>query len=355
MALDDLIRRGILREAGTEVDFAHEQLRDVAYQETTLPRRRLLHRRAADHLAHRLDAARDPVAIANAAHHRLQAGDEVGAAQLAVAAGTLAAGVFANADALNHYSQALALTPDDPTVHLHIGEIRTRMGDYQQALASLEAARSRFIASGSVSEAARASGLAGDVYRRMGRWELADAQYEEALAGSSTDEARSVIAASRAYVLHRSGATDLARATADLARLHAEESGSPTAKAQAYNLAGLLAGDADTRRSHLDHALQLASDPRTRVAVLNNLALLAAGEGHMDSAIEHGKEALRQATTVGDVHRLAALHDNLADFHHQAGNEDEAMAHLKQAVTLFTQIDAQPDERLPAVWLLKEW
>ena len=354
-ALDDLIRRGILRESGAEVDFTHEQLRDVAYQETTLPRRRLLHRRAADHLAHRLDAARDPVAIANAAHHRLQAGDELGAAALAIAAGNLAAGVFANADALNHFTQALALTPDDPTIHLHIGEIRTRMGDYQQALGSLEAARSRFISAGLASEAAVASQLAGDVYRRMGRWELADAQYEEALAGAPSDEVRSIIAASRAYVLHRSGAGDLAQASADLARLHAEESGSPTAKAQAYNLAGLLADHADMRRAHLEGALQLASDPRTRVAVLNNLALLAAGDGRVDEAIARGVEALDEATRVGDIHRLAALHDNLADFHHQAGDEDEAMAHLKQAVTLFAQVDAQPDERLPAVWLLKEW
>lgn len=354
-ALDDLIRRGILRESGTEVDFTHEQLRDVAYQETTLPRRRLLHRRAADHLAHRPDASRDPVAIANAAHHRLQAGDELGAAEMAIAAGDLAAGVFANADALNHFTQALALTPDDPTIHLRIGEIRTRMGDYQQALASLEAARSRFISAGLASEAAVASQLAGDVYRRMGRWELADAQYEEALAGAPSDEARSIIAASRAYVLHRSGAADLARANAELARQHAEKSGSTTAKAQAYNLAGLLADQADVRRSHLEDALQLASDPRTRVAVLNNLALLAAGDGRVDEAIAHGAEALDEATKVGDVHRLAALHDNLADFHHQAGDEGEAMAHLKEAVTLFAQVDAQPDERLPAVWLLKEW
>ena len=353
--VDRLISRGILREVGVEVDFTHEQLREVAYQETTLPRRRLLHRRTADHLAHRLDAFRDPAAIARAAHHRLQSGDEGGAAALAVDAGNLAAGVFANADALNHYAQALALSPDDPTIHLSIGEIRIRMGEYKQALGSLEAARGRLISAGSSAEAAQASLLAGDVYRRMGRWELAETEYEEALARATADEVRSVIAASQAYVLHRSGATDRARVAAELARTYAEKSGSATAMAQAQNLAGLLAEQPAARRAHLEAALALASDPRIRVAVLNNLALLSAESGDMAQAITYGTEALDQATAVGDVHRLAALHDNLADFHHLAGNEEQAMAHLKQAVTRFAQIDAQGDERQPAVWLLKEW
>jgi hypothetical protein len=31
------------------------------------------------------------------------------------------------------------------------------------------------------------------------------------------------------------------------------------------------------------------------------------------------------------------------------------MAELKEAVALFAKIDAQPGERLPEVWLLKEW
>ena len=354
-SLDELIRRGILRESGTELDFTHEQLREVAYQETTLPRRRLLHRRAADHYSHRHDASRDPAAMANAAHHRLLAGDEEGAAALAVAAGDLAAGVFANADALSHYTRALALTPDDPTIHLHIGEISTRIGDYPQALTSLEAARSRFLSAGRDAEAADASRLAGDVYRRLGRWELADAQYEEALSGAESDELRSVVAASRAYVLHRLGAGDDARATAELARAHAEASGSKTALAQAHNLAGLLAERPEERQVHLDKALSLASDPRTRIAALNNLALLAADTGDLDQAVEYGTVALEEADAVGDVHRLAALHDNLADFHHRAGSEDESMAHLKQAVTLFAQIDTQPEERSPAIWLLKEW
>lgn len=354
-ALDDLTRRGILRESGTELDFTHEQLREVAYSETTLTRRRLLHRRVAHHLVQLSGAARDPVAIAGAARHRLAAGDQSEAAALAIAAGDLAAGVFANVDALGHYEQALALTPEDPVISVRIGQMRTQMGHYPQALSSFEAARSRLLTERRQEEAAEAAHLLGEVYRRLGRWELAANEYQEAFAGSTTDEIRSMIAANWAFVLHYNGETDEARMMADRALSHAEDSGDAAAMAQAHNLMGLLVESVRTRRTHLDRALELATDRRTRVAVLNNLALLLVEDGQLTEAIARGTEALEEAKAIGDVHRLGALHDNLADFHHRLGDEETAMAHLKEAVTLFASIDDRADERVPEVWLLKEW
>lgn len=355
LALEELTRRGILRESGTELDFTHEQLREVAYSETTMTRRRLLHRRVAHRLVQQPGAARDPVAIAGAARHRLAAGDQAEAATLAIAAGDLAAGVFANVDALGHYEQALALTPDDPVIHVRIGQMRTQMGRYRQAIASFEAARSRLLTDRRQEEAAGAAHLLGEVYRRLGRWDMAANEYQEAFAGSTTHEMRSMIAANWAFVLHYNGDTDEARAMADRALAHAEDSDDVAAMAQAHNLMGLLVESAQTRRTHLDRALELATDRRTRVAVLNNLALLLVEDGQLTEAIARGAEALEEAKAIGDVHRLGALHDNLADFHHRVGDEETAMAHLKEAVTLFASIDDRADERVPEIWLLKEW
>jgi len=45
--------------------------------------------------------------------------------------------------------------------------------------------------------------------------------------------------------------------------------------------------------------------------------------------------ALTLCATLGDRHRQAALHNHLADLLHGAGRDEEAMAHLKQAVKLF--------------------
>jgi DNA-binding SARP family transcriptional activator/tetratricopeptide (TPR) repeat protein len=353
--LDELVRRGMLRESGTELDFTHEQLREVAYDETTLARRRLLHRRVADHLVRVPDATRDPIAIAAAARHRLAAGDDSEAATLSLAAGDLAAGIFANADALSHYETALALDPESSILHLRVGEIRTRMGDYSQALVSFETARARLEREDRPLDAAAAAHAIGEIYRRLGRWDLAAGAYAEALTDAATDAFQSMVAASWAYVLHRSGDSEAARTMTERARESAEASDDPLAMAHAFNLSGLLAGSVQAKQDHLRRALELATDERTRVAVLNNLALAAAEAGDLESALAHGSAALTAARVIGDIHRLAALHDNLADFHHLRGDEESAMAELKEAVALFARIDAQPVERVPEVWLLKEW
>ena len=47
-ALEELVRRGLVREGVDDYDFSHEQLRTLVYDDTSLARRRLLHARAAD-------------------------------------------------------------------------------------------------------------------------------------------------------------------------------------------------------------------------------------------------------------------------------------------------------------------
>ena len=50
-ALDELWLRRIVREQSANVfDFTHDKLREVTYSETSLPQRRLLHRRIAQAL-----------------------------------------------------------------------------------------------------------------------------------------------------------------------------------------------------------------------------------------------------------------------------------------------------------------
>jgi hypothetical protein len=58
--------------------------------------------------------------------------------------------------------------------------------------------------------------------------------------------------------------------------------------------------------------------------------------------------------TLGDRHREAALHNNLADLLHTAGREDESMAHLKRAVEIFAEI-GERDKLQPEIWKLVEW
>ena len=92
-----------------------------------------------------------------------------------------------------------------------------------------------------------------------------------------------------------------------------------------------------------------------RVAPLNNLALTRAAEGDTDKAVELAGTALAVCTSQGDRHHEAALHNNLSDILHLAGDTEAAMAHLKQAVTIFADIGEEAGTMQPEIWKLVEW
>ena len=66
-------------------------------------------------------------------------------------------------------------------------------------------------------------------------------------------------------------------------------------------------------------------------------------------------EALQRCVELGDRHREEALHNNMADLLHAAGREEEAMDHLKQSVTIYTEIGTGQDTWQPEIWKLTEW
>ena len=116
--------------------------------------------------------------------------------------------------------------------------------------------------------------------------------------------------------------------------------------------------DAGEARRHLQTSIALADalpDPAARVAALNNLALVERTAGNLDGALGLTEQALDLCASQGDRHREAALHNNLADILHAAGREQEAMEHLKLAVSVLAEIGGSPDETPPGIWTLVEW
>jgi predicted ATPase len=109
-SLDELWQRRIVREHGANAyDFSHDRIRDVAYAEISPARRRLLHRRVAEaleqtHAGPALDMVSGQVAV-----HYEQAGVPEKAVPYYRRAGLAARQVYANSEAINHFSRALAL------------------------------------------------------------------------------------------------------------------------------------------------------------------------------------------------------------------------------------------------------
>jgi predicted ATPase/DNA-binding SARP family transcriptional activator len=365
-ALEELADQGLVEEVqgigdrSPAYDFGHEKLRALVYEETSLARRRLLHRRVAEALARRARRRREtgPLA-AQVAHHYRLAGRDQEAADHFKMAGEHATALYANREALSHFRAALALGyPDAAELHEAVGDLRTLLGDYGEALSSYEAAA----ALGDGSDLADLERKLGDVYQRLGEWDLAGSHLEAALAAQ---EGTAPAAGARLYadlslVAQHQGHDDLALERAGRALELAGVAGDAESLARTHNVLGVLAsarGELDGARRHLERSLELAEalgDPAARVAALNNLALAYRNGGDLGRALERAEAALALCVSIGDRHREAALHNNLADLLHAAGRSEEAMRHLTRAVTIFAEV-GEEGKLQPEIWKLVEW
>lgn len=129
--LDELWRRRIVDECRTGYDFAHDLLRDTAYDQVSPPRRWLLHRRLAQSLELLSPGRTDEIA-AQLADQYSRAGNHQRAFAHYRRAAELATGLYAHAEAIRHNRAALDQLPRMPA-----GPERERME--MQALRSLAA------------------------------------------------------------------------------------------------------------------------------------------------------------------------------------------------------------------------
>jgi DNA-binding SARP family transcriptional activator/predicted ATPase len=334
-AIEELLRRGLVREGAADYDFAHERLRALVYEETSLARRRLLHARA---------ATSGPAAAV--ARHLALAGRDAEAAHAYARAADDARRVYANAEALEHLQSALALGhPDRGVLQTALGDLQTLRGDYGAALAAYRAAAAD-APSGALEQ------RLGQVHQRRGEWTLAERHFRAALDATADPAARARIFADLSLTAQDGGDPERAAALAAEALALAEEAGEPRALGQAHNLLGMLEGSLD----HLARSLALAEevgDAQGRMAALNNLALAHRERGDLQPALELTDQALALCTELGDRHREAALRNNRADLLHAGGRHDEAMDELKRAVAIFAEIGAEGPR--PEVWKLARW
>ena len=106
--LEELTRRGLIVEREPGYDFSHDKLLALAYERTSLARRRLLHRRVAEQLA----AGRGDAGLI--ALHLLAAGLTSEAADAFRERGRPGEPLHAYSEALDAYRSAIALGHGDP-------------------------------------------------------------------------------------------------------------------------------------------------------------------------------------------------------------------------------------------------
>jgi tetratricopeptide (TPR) repeat protein len=386
-ALDEALARSLLTEtaplaagAAPSYGFPYEALRKTCYESATLARRRLLHGRAADILTRRYE--RDPATTraATVADHLQLAGRDAEAAQWWWRAAEVARELYAHTEAHAHLVRALALGYPQLPGRIALGEVLVVLGRYREALAELETAAALAGGEGGTDQeggdrAVQASieHKLADVHHRLGDWELAEAHLAVVteLVADAEPGRLARAEADRAVVAYRRGDADQAAAFGQAALSAAKAGDDPGATAQALNVLGMLAARAGNTAEAETYLRDSLAEARPRpepgagpgplspplgvaVAALNNLARLLAETGRSSEALEVAAEALQLGSELGDQHRVAALHTNLADLLHAAGQGEAAMAHLKEAARRFASVDVGNAPR-PEVWTLVEW
>ncbi len=365
-ALEELVRRGIVREIevgpdGLRYDFSHGRLRDAAYETTSLARRRLLHRRTADAL--RLDAAdadRDPIShFARIAGHERAAGRPIEAAVAFLDAAERAEAVFANREAIDQLEAALALgRPDAARIHARIGELRARLGDTRRrSRRSRPPQPSRRPRSCRPSRCRWAASIDGAATCLQPRATWTRRWPPETCRRSCSSAPSSSAAVSRS---RRASWTSRPRRRSKRGRSRPRRA-IRTAGVSPSGWLGLVAqarGDLATARHAFERSRTLAADdpdPTAAIAASTALAIVLAADGKVDDAVEAASAAIEDCRRIGDRHLEAAVENHVADLLHQAGQEADAMDHLKRAVALFAEIGDAAPEPDPGIWALAAW
>ena len=346
-ALTELLAAGVVSVEGAAASLTHRLLGEVALADLPDARIRALHERAAEVLP-----------AAEAADHLALAGLAAKAAALHVRAADEARRVHANRAALDHLRTAVTLGhADGPGLNRQIGDLEAMEGRYPDARRAYELSAAHAVGADLARvelHLARLALRAGDP--ELASSHLASAAVEASASGEATDRLDVDIAITALLV----GVT----ATPDAIETVIESARSlddPAAEATAENAAALMAYRQARLDDAVDHALrgirlaELAAAPLTGAAASNLLGLAQGADGDHVGAVESLEAARGILDLHGDIHRLAAVHANLADALHAIGRDDEAREHQLESARLFSEVSGSPLEGRADIWFLTAW
>ncbi|MPZ54686.1 MAG: AAA family ATPase, partial [Acidimicrobiia bacterium] len=347
-AAEELIARRILiAEVDGTLKFEIASMERLVYDQTSLVRRRLLHRRAAAALETMPGSEGDPGLATVIARHHHAGGHDAEAAHWYVEAADLARRVFASNEAIEAYNNALDLGhPEVSRIRLSLGDTLLFAGRFTDALTEFEKAA----AYGEGPERALAEHHIGNAHRRLGNLDNALGQFRMA---QEDHPDRVSLHSDWALALLRVDDRRGAREQADRAVVASQQS-EPEGRSRALAVLGMVTPHRDESEKVLREALTLAGDdPVLKMGALNGLAYSLGQTGADEEPLALVKEGLEIASRIGDKHRQGALFNHLADIHHRAGRNKEAEDALTEAVKLLVEIE--PGSWQPEVWLLTNW
>ena len=367
-AIEELIHRGLVREvagrAGPSVryDFTHGRMRDVAYETTSLARRRLSIDAPRTRCGKRRPARTATTSPGSRSSPRTNGkpGRTTEAAAAFVEAADRAEAVFANREAIDHLSSALALDPADAAMaHARIGELRARLGEYP---GGHRLPRDR----GGPRLARRPAGDRGRARPGPSPARATSLPRPATSAPSSprTTSIRACAPARSSSAVSSSSVPVSPTRSPGMRSRHATWRIASTTRGSPVWPSGSWAGGVRPRRPRrgplCPRTERHAGRGRPRSDVGDRGADGASPwswrpSNDVDRALEVADEAIAACRRIGDRHLEAAVENHVADMLHEAGRPEASMAHLKRAVALFAEVGDPAGERDPGVWALAAW
>jgi adenylate cyclase len=325
---------------GPDHRFRHGLLQEIVYQNILVARRTELHSRVGTALE--AQGAGGPETLDRLValgHHWALGADKRRGAQYLMAAGDWARGMYANADAIQHYRQALDALEHCDAVETERLVARERMADLLgptgrrgMALGEYEVVLAGYRAAGDASSEARIHRKMGGLHWDAGARARALQCFEAGLALLGDD--REHIEQAHLYqemgrLAFRGGDSQRAIEWAEQARLHAERLAADpaldadgrgeavTAAAQSHNTLGVACarlGRLEEAVGHIERSVALARETGLLQTACRGLANLGVLYSTLDPAraIETCAAGLETAKKIGDLGFQSRLYANLA-------------------------------------------
>ncbi|MCB8966559.1 MAG: tetratricopeptide repeat protein [Ardenticatenaceae bacterium] len=301
-ALEMGLRWRLLSEtsAAAEYDFNHDLMRTAVLAQLSQARLRLLHRRAAQ----ALQAA--AVAPDRLVYHWGMAGDAAQEGHYALLAGTAAAAIYANEEAV-HYLRLAAARLTDLAQRAdalgYLGNVLILVGDWDEAEAVYRQGLALFVATTDRQRQAQFAGALGQVMSRRGRYAEALEWLAQALAASEAVD----------------DTAGMARYVGTMGIVH------------------FLRDELQQALACYQEALDLerAIDNQVGMALwTGNIAGVYNQMGQHEAALTAYQSALAMQRELGLKQAAAIALGNIGNVYHQLGNLTQALDHHLQALLL---------------------
>lgn len=337
----------LVEERGGDLRFAHDLLRQVAYEGLPFNRRRELHER----VGLSLEASGQPLTddrLSMLSLHFDQARDHDRAWRYSREAGERAQTKYANLEAATFFERAIQHGRAEHTADdLDLAEVAEELGDVCDLIGRFDRASwgyslARSVRVDDIASAPRLHRKEGVIRVRSGRYRAALGWYRRALGFAEALPERerafeeAELATAYAGVRYRQGKVAECVRWSRRALDVAPAGGNRRAEAHAYYLLDAALTDLGDPAAEEVRGLALPifeelGDLQGQANVLNNLGVDALYDGKWDEAAEHWERCRDARWRGGDVVGIADVSHNLGEMRSDQGRFDEAESLMREA------------------------